>query len=131
MSNLFYYRREITKKVKVENPAEGEPTKKEVTETYWDCFNINKVVRGHWTKEDEFTVYLDDGHEQAEDVQKPVFKNGKPDGIEIKRERSWYISQIPMCREDALRFRAVSERGYREPTTPYVGLHPSDPVFEQ
>lgn len=110
MSNLFFYRREVTRKVKVENPEEGEPKEKEVTEIYWDCFNINKVVRGHWTGPEEFTVLLDDGHEQADDAQKPKFdKNGRVVGVEVKRERAWYVSQIPLTKQDALRFRAITE----------------------
>lgn len=112
MTDLFWYRREITTKEKVENPTEGGPTEREVTETYWDCFNISKVVRGHWTKKDEFTVYLDDGHEQADDVQKPKFNaKGQITGVEVKRERAWYMSQVPMCKQDALRFRAFTGRG--------------------
>ena len=119
MGNIFWYRREITRKVKEEKPEGADdkwlPLEKEVTETYWDCFNVNKVVRGHWTKEDEFTVYLDDGHEQADDVQKPKF-NAKMQvvGVETKRERAWYMSQVPMCKQDALRFRAMTEKAAKE-----------------
>lgn len=110
MSNLFWYQRFITRKVKVDSPAEGEPTEKEVIDVYWDCFNVNKVVRGHWTKEDEFTVYLDDGHEQADDVQKPKYNTkGQVTGVELKRERGWYMSQVPMCKEDAERFMVTTE----------------------
>lgn len=105
MAQLFWYQRETKDRVKVENPVEGEPTTKEVTTKVWDFFNVDKVIRGHWTGKDEFTVLLDDGHEQAEDAQKPVWKNGKVTGVEVKRERAWYVSQIPLGKEDAERFR--------------------------
>jgi hypothetical protein len=111
MANLFFYRRNYKRKEKVENPAEGEPTEKEVTETYWDCFNVDKVVRGHWTNVDEFTVYLDDGHEQADDVQKPKLNaKGQVVGIELKRERAWYMSQVPLNKEDAERFALIFDK---------------------
>lgn len=108
MSNLFFYKREVKKKVPVENPEEGQPKFTEVVEVVEDCFNVDKVVRGHWTSENEFTVMLDDGHEQADDVQKPVFKNGKISGVENKRERAWFMSQIGLNREDAERFKSVT-----------------------
>lgn len=107
MSNLFWYQREVKRKLKDEKPVDAsedwKPTETEVTETYWDCFNVNKVIRGHWTSPEEFTVMLDDGHEQADDVQKPIWKNGKISGVETKRERAWYMSQIPLKKEDAER----------------------------
>lgn len=110
MSNIFWYQRVVTRKEKVENPAEGEPSEKEVTETLWDCFNIDKVIRGHWTAPDQFVIMLDDGHEQADDVQKPKF-NAKHQvvGVEMKRERAWFVSQIPLIKEDVERFRKLTE----------------------
>lgn len=109
MSKLFFYQREVKRKVKGIPDEEGRtPPDTEVVETYWDCFNIDKVVRGHWTSADEFTIMLDDGHEQADDVQKPIFKGGKMTGVETKRERAWYMSQIPLNKEDAERFRNVA-----------------------
>lgn len=106
--NLFFYQREVSKKVKVEDPKEGEPTEKEVVETYWDCFNINKVVRGHWTSENEFTILLDDGHEQADFQEKPIFDNkGKLRRIDRVKERAWFASQIPLNREDGERLMAI------------------------
>jgi hypothetical protein len=107
MTDLFYYRREITRKIKVEDAIDGN-SEKEVKETYWDCFNVNKVVRGHWTKEDEFTVYLDDGHEQAEDIEKPKLNSkGQVTGVEVRRERGWYMSQVIIDKEDAERLREI------------------------
>lgn len=111
MSNLFFYQREVKRKVPGVPAEDGTtPPDTEVVEVYWDCFNVNKVIRGHWTAEDEFTVMLDDGHEQADDAQKPKFdRNGRMTGYEIKRERAWYMSQIPLKKEDALRFREIFE----------------------
>jgi len=110
MSNIFFYQREVTRKVKVEDPKEGEPTEKDVTETYWDCFNLNKVIRGHWTSPDTFTILMDDGHEQTDSVDNPVFgKSGKLVKIDKVRQRDWYMSQIPLNKQDALRYRATVE----------------------
>ena len=111
MTNIFWYRKEIKTKEKVENwtPESGTLPEKEVVVVYWDCFNIDKVVRGHWTKEDEFTVFMDDGHEQADDVQKPKYNaKGVITGVEVKRERAWYMSQIAMSKEDGERFRKLT-----------------------
>lgn len=116
MTNLFFYRREIKRKVPLTTPVEGtEEVIKgpvtEVVETYWDCFNINKVIRGHWTSPEEFTVMLDDGHEQTDAVDTPVFgKAGKIVRVDKVKQRDWYMSQIPLCKQDALRFRAMTER---------------------
>lgn len=110
MGNLFWYQKEVKRKVKVEDPQEGEPAEKEVVDIYWDCFNLNSVVRGQWQTPDLFLVLLDDGHEQADDVEKPKL-NAKRQitGIEIKRERAWFVSQITLVKEDVERFRKVSE----------------------
>lgn len=113
MADLFWYQREIKERVKSEPSEDGTtPPDKEVIEKVWDCFNVSKVIRAHWTSKNEFTVLLDDGHEQAEDMQKPVWKNGKVTGVEIKRERAWYVSQIPLGKEDAERFRAQTDWNY-------------------
>jgi hypothetical protein len=110
MSKIFWYQRPVTRKVKVEDAIEG-PSEKEVTDIYWDCFNIDKVIRGHWAAPDQFIVLLDDGHEQADDVQKPKFNaKGQITGVEMKRERAWYVSQVPLVKEDVERFREVTEK---------------------
>jgi hypothetical protein len=106
MHNLFFYQREITTKVPLVNQEEGDQIKDpgvEVVETYWDCFNISKVVRGHWTSKDEFTILLDDGHEQADFSEKPIFQKGKLVRVDRVKERAWFASQIPLKREDAER----------------------------
>lgn len=107
---LFYYKREVKDVVPVENPAEGEPKQKVVTSFVLDCFNVNKVIRGHWVSKDTFTVMLDDGHEQSDDVEKPKYNSKKQVvGVEVKRERGWYMSQINLDREDAERFKECVE----------------------
>jgi len=112
MSNLFFYQREVKRKVPLAESSEGDPIKPgevEVVETYWDCFNISKVVRGHWTSKDEFTILLNDGHEQADFTEKPVFAtNGKLKRIDQVKERAWFVSQIPLKREDAERLMRIS-----------------------
>lgn len=115
MSNIFFYQREVTRKVKVAEPKEGEPTEQDVTETYWDCFNLNKVIRGHWTSPDSFTILLDDGHEQTDAVDNPIFgKGGKLVRVDKVKQRDWYMSQIPLNKQDALRYRATVEATAQE-----------------
>lgn len=110
---LFYYKREVKDSVPVENPVEGEPKYKIVTSYVEDCFNVNKVIRGHWVSKDTFTVMLDDGHEQADDVEKPKLNAKKQVvGVEVKRERAWYMSQINLDREDAERLKKSFEGNY-------------------
>lgn len=111
MSNLFFYQREVKRKVPGVPGEDGTtPPDTEVVETYWDCFNINKVIRGHWTGPEEFTIMLDDGHEQTDTVDSPVFDpKGKLRRIDKVKQRDWYMSQIPLRKQDALRFRATVE----------------------
>lgn len=109
---LFYYKREVSREVLI---GEGDNKQKEVvTETYWDCFNTEKIVRGIWTKPEEFTILLDDGHEQADDVQKPKFNaKGVVTGMEVKRERAWYVTQIVLDKEDAGRLKELTENMWK------------------
>jgi hypothetical protein len=112
MSNIFWYQRPIKKRVPGVPGEDGTtPPDTEVIEIFWDCFNIDKVIRGHWSSPDQFVVMLDDGHEQADDVEKPKL-NAKRQivGVDIKRERAWFVSQIPLIKEDVERFRLVSEK---------------------
>jgi hypothetical protein len=110
MRDLFFYQREV--KVPIETgevDEKGNPVKATEIQIVWDFFNLNCLIRGHWTSKDIFTVMLNDGHEQADDVQKPIFKNGKVTGVETKRERAWFMSQIELNKEDAERLRSVTE----------------------
>lgn len=114
MKDLFFYKREVTVKEKNPeyNPEAQDPKVPEFIDKLQvveDCFNLNCVIRGHWKNLETFTVMLNDGHEQADDVQKPTFKNGKFNGMEIKRERAWYMSQIDLSREDFERLRVATE----------------------
>jgi hypothetical protein len=98
--NLFWYRRQVKTK---------DEEKRDILVQVWDCLNVNKIVRGHWQNETTFVVMLDDGHEQADDVEKAVIKHGKPTGEKkIERQRSWFISQIELCYEDAERLARVT-----------------------
>jgi hypothetical protein len=104
--SLFWYKRKITTKKEVEEEVEGELKKvsKDITTIYWDFFNIDCVVRGLWKDDKTFSVLLNDGHEQAEDRQKPVFNaKGGIRSYETKRERDWFYSQIDLDKEDAQR----------------------------
>lgn len=100
--SLFWYKRKVKGKVK-EKDAEGKEVEVEKTTIFWDTLNTDFIIRGLWHNEKVFMVLLNDGHEQAEDRQKPLFKNGKPAGYEVKRERGWFYSQIELDVEDAKR----------------------------
>lgn len=128
--NLFWYRRQVKTK---------DEEKKEVLVQVWDCLNIKKIVRGHWANETTFVVMMDDGHEQADDVQKQVTKHGKPTGeVKIERQRSWFISQIELCYDDAERLARVGgladEKGDIVPAPRMItqledfGIEPIEPV---
>jgi len=100
--SLFWYKRKVVTKGKGVN-EEGKEVEKDITTVYWDCLNTECIVRGLWRDKNIFSVLMNDGHEQAEDRQKPIFKNGKPTGYEVKRERDWFYSQIDLDIEDAQR----------------------------
>lgn len=101
MSLFWYKRKELSKKS--EKDSEGKDVVKEIVTIFWDCLNTDCIVRGLWKNDKVFAVLMNDGHEQAEDRQKPVFKNGKPAGYEVKRERDWFYSQIELDAEDTER----------------------------
>lgn len=105
MKDLFYYQTLVKRKVKNEDGVEIE-----VEDVYWDFFHLSEVVRGRWVSPEKFIVILKDGHEQADDIQKPIFKNGKISGVETKRERAWFVSQIELIKEDVERLRLIAER---------------------
>src|ERR1051326_6784363 len=113
MSEIFFYKR-ITKQNVKEKDEEGKEIVKEVEKSHWDCFNINKVVRGLWKTDDTFSILLDDGHEQSQDQRVPILaKDGHTaKGYEVKRVRDWYFSQIDLMKDDAERFKDLVERGY-------------------
>lgn len=110
---LFYYKRETKREVLLEEKNEdGTPKKDVITEVLWDCINTDKIVRGVWTTPIQFMLMLDDGHEQAEDLEKPKY-NAKRQvvGVEVKRERAWYVTQVTLDKEDAERLREISRKG--------------------
>jgi hypothetical protein len=92
---LFYYRR-------ISQDKEGRL----IVSDIWDCFHVHRIVRGVWASEEVFSVRLDDGHEEARDAERKVGAKGK---VQIVKERAWYVSQVEMCREDALRLQAATE----------------------
>jgi len=106
MSDLFFYKRIEKRKEKDEAGKEIE-----VERTYWDCFNVSKVVRGMWMSEGVFSLLLDDGHEQAQDQRVPILsKDGKTaKGYEVKRVRDWYYTQVNLFPDDAERFRKAHD----------------------
>lgn len=103
MRHLFWYKRQV--KVKAKEEGEEE---KEILVQVWDCLNINCIVRGHWVNENTFSVLMNDGHEQADDVEKAIMKHGKVTGKEVRRERAWFVSQIEIGAEDALRLCKIA-----------------------
>ena len=111
-SNLFFYKRQEKTKVKLEY-AEGQtgPSEREEIIDYWDCLNVDTIVRGMAQKDGSLILLLNDGHEQSQDQRVPILaKDGHtPKGYEIKRVRDWYYSQVILVKEDAERFRAIYE----------------------
>lgn len=99
---MFFYKRTI----KGKKGKEGEEdTPDEVVN---DCINPEFVIMGVW-HEGKFVLLCNDGREQAQDMQKPKFKGAKQIGWELKRERNWVNSEIPLDREDARRWRRIQE----------------------
>jgi hypothetical protein len=98
---MFFYQQK--RKIKEEENAENAT--EHIVE---DCFNTDCVLRGQWHSPDEFLVYLNDGHEQAENKQMPKFKNGQVVGVEMTRVREWYCSIITLNKEDAQRFKELT-----------------------
>ena len=108
---MFFFSKEIeiTKEVETED---GKKEKIKETKVVKDGFNLNKVLRVYNDPMDgRFIVVLDDGHEQAQEMQYPKLNaKGMPTGgVEMKRVRDWYISQIELEGEDIERFISVSE----------------------
>lgn len=102
---LFFYNQ--TRKFKSKD-EEGKET--ETEHVVRDCFNINKVVRAYWSNPEQFTVVLDDGHEQAENKQLPIFDNkGNIKSVKIERVREWYCSMINLDKDDADAFMKAYE----------------------
>lgn len=120
MRNQFWYVKEILTNP---NRKEGEEA---VYVKLYDSFNINYVLRTfHGPK--GFVVMLTDGHEAADDVRVPKMnKKGEVDGIEIKRQRDWYVSEIPLLKEDMERFKRISE--IYEEQVPQPSPQPDEPL---
>lgn len=109
MNRLFYYKTLRTEKVKEKDENDKE-IEKEVIHEQWDCFNIDCVVRGFWSGPAVFSLLLNDGHEQAGDKEVPTYNpKGQKVGSTIKRERDWFYSQVNLTKEDALRFKRLTE----------------------
>lgn len=93
---LFKY----TSKIQNKNQETGEETEVVLRHK----FNTDHVVQSYEVQPGVMVVLMDDGHEEAEDVEKVVaVKNGQPK-TEIKRERIWKVSQVILEGEDADRW---------------------------
>lgn len=95
--HLFFYTRRHPAK-----DADGQ----DVIVKVLDCFNVHRVVRGWWKDADHFDIMLDDGHEEARNKEAPL-----PGGKKqlLGRERDWYFTQITLEKEDAERFRRLTQ----------------------
>lgn len=125
MRNLFWYRKfvKIEKKMEPDGKAGFREVEPEREEVVWECFNLDCVVRGIWHTDNLFMVLLNDGHEQSQDAKVPILdKNGKVKGVEVKRVRDWFYSQIELNREDALRFWDESSIGGADERKRYLGV---------
>jgi hypothetical protein len=97
MIQFFYKRKEKDEK-------SGEE------KTYIDSFNPEYAVRGFWASDEVFIVLLADGHEEAKEEPKALRNaKGEVKSWEVKRERNWYVSQISLDKEDAQRFKEITE----------------------
>jgi len=110
MKGLFWYNVRKQRNVKATD-EEGKAITKVVEEDYPECFSLSSVIRAVWMDEKTLAVLLNDGHEQAEEVQRPVVdkKTGKIVGQELKRERNWVYSQINLTGDDIKRFREITD----------------------
>lgn len=106
MIKLFWYKRKVTRQKEVEKDGKKEIVNEVIN--VWDCINVDTIVRGFWKSEEVFSLMLNDGHEQSEDRQRPIYKNGKAVGTETKRERDWFYSQIDLDIEDTEKLMAFS-----------------------
>jgi hypothetical protein len=96
MKQFFYSRRQPLP------PKQGET---EIQwETFTDSFNLAMVIRSYEYEKGKLYVLLNDGHEQADDVQATDAK-GKP---VIQRKRNWVCSEIYLNEEDTIRFRETA-----------------------
>ena len=112
MNRLFYYKTVRTEKIK-EKDENGKEVEKEVSHELFDCFHVDCVVRGFWSSPTTFSLLLNDGHEQATDKELPIYNNKRQQiGSETKRERDWFYSQVNLTKEDAERFKTVTELMY-------------------
>ena len=92
MKQFFYDRREP------QAPKEGET---EITwVTFRDSFNVDKVVRTVEYEKGKLVVVLDDGHEEARDIEARDEK-GRPI---TRRERQWMLTQIYLNEEDTVKY---------------------------
>lgn len=74
----------------------GEPVETAVKES----LNLNKVIRSIAKPDGTLMVIMDDGYEISEEV--PV--RNKKGTVELQRQRNRYQSEIPLNKEDSLRF---------------------------
>lgn len=115
----FFYRRVI--------PADPKNNTKE--EVVYDSFNPECVVRGVWY-ENSFIVLLNDGHETSEYTEPPRWNKEGKKVSEGKKERTWKVSEIALDKEDAAKFRRVTELTDWDDTLVAEGKLP-EPEFEE
>lgn len=81
-------------------------TRTEGDKSYVDSFNLAKVVRTLQLEDGRTLVLLDDLHERTGEVPVVDPKTGKYKGT--RRERNTYQSEIYLDKEDAERFKQVT-----------------------
>jgi len=82
-------------------------TRKTETGDFLDSFNINKVIRSLTQEDGKLLVLLDDLHERVEQV--PVYNPKTGQVKEFRRERNTYQSEIMLEKEDAEKFKSITE----------------------
>lgn len=89
---------------------EAKPIEYETETKYFeDFFDIERVIRGVSTKENQMVILLDDGHEVTEATPrlKDPRKAATPSNVQYEKQRNWVQSEITLTGDDAERFRKV------------------------
>ncbi len=76
--------------------------KGENDKVFTDSFNVEFVTRTVELEDGGRVVLLNDGHEESREVPDIDLRNNKMKGY--KRERNWYVSEIPLDKEDSEKF---------------------------
>ena len=89
-------------------------------EIFHDSFNPDFVIRTLWYN-DKLIVLLNDGHEESEYVTGPIKNSAGRIIKEAQKARVWKFTDIALDKEDAARFRKITEVGHSIQPEAYIG----------